>query len=299
MAVARPPSRALLTALVAVLCLIWGSTWLVIREGLADLPPFSSAAIRFAIAAVVMVAIAPLIRRREGGSAPPTWLWIASGTFNFGVSYAVVYWCEQTLPSGLVSLLWAVYPMLMAASGHLFLSGERLRRLQWVGFALGLVGMGVLFGTDVLGVGKDAWMVAAVLMISPVVSVVGTTVVKKYGEGVSSALLNRNSMFVGAAILGALAALTEGGQSLNWTSRAIFSVGYLAIVGTVATFSLYFWLLRHAPAYKLSVIAYITPGIALFLGWALADEGITSSTLLGAALILTGVVLIVRRGRSS
>jgi drug/metabolite transporter (DMT)-like permease len=268
---------------------------LVIREGLRDLPPFSSAAMRFALAAAVMVIIAPIIRRREGGSAPPRWMWVASGTLNFGASYAIVYWCEQFLPSGLVSLLWAVFPMLMAVAGHCFLAGERLRGVQWFGFGLGLAGMVLLFKTDVQRISADAWKVGAILLMSPVVSVFGTTIVKKYGEGVSSALLNRNGMFLGAAILGALAALTESHQSIEWTGRAIFSVGYLAIVGTVTTFSLYFWLLRHAPAYKLSVIAYVTPAVALFLGWALAGEPVTVFTLLGAALILMGVVLIVRR----
>lgn len=292
------PSPLVLNLVVAVLCMIWGSTWLVIREGLEDLPAFTSASARFALAGVAMIALAPVIRKREGGGAPPAWLWITVGAFNFTVSYAVVYWCEQTLPSGLVSVLWAVFPMMMAISGHLFLPGERLKGLQWLGFVAGFAGIVLLFRTDVSSF-ADGVVAGLVLLISPFVSVVGSTLVKRFGENSSSAILNRNAMLVAAACLGVLALFTERGQSVAWTGRAVFSVSYLALAGTVTTFGLYFWVLRHAPAHRLSLIAYVTPAIALALGWAVGDERVTLLTLGGAAFVLVGVLLVVRGHRTS
>lgn len=290
------PSAVRIRVLLGVLCLIWGSTWIVIKEGLRDLPPLTSAGIRFAVAAVVMVAVAGMLSRREGGTAPPWWLSVIQGTMNFAISYGLVYHAETVLPSGLVSLMWGVYPMLQALAGHHFLEGERLRRRQWIGFAVALTGLAVLFRTDVQAFGSEGVPTAMLLLLSPISVTVGTTVVKKYGCGVSSALLNRNGMLIGAVLLLVAAFVFERGAPVRWTASAIASIGYLAIMGTVVTFSLYFWLLRYAPAHKLSLITYVTPTIALVLGWTVGDEPMTGFTLLGAGLILTGIVFVVRRG---
>ncbi|MEM9488685.1 MAG: DMT family transporter, partial [Myxococcota bacterium] len=273
----------------------WGSTWLVIREGLVDLPPFTSAGVRFAVASALMLVLAALLRAREGGQNPPRWLWVSNGMLHFAVSYAVVYWCEQFLPSGLVSLLWAVYPMIVAILGHLFLPAERLSGLQWLGFVLGLAGVAVLFRTDLSSFGGDALVVGAVLFISPLVAAGATVLVKLYGRSSSSLILNRNGMILAAILLLAAGLVTESEASVEWTPRAVFSVGYLAAVGTVTSFGLYYWLLRFVPAYRLSLIAYITPPVALFLGWAVGGEPITTFTLAGAGLIVLGIILIVTR----
>ena len=292
----RPtPSPALVRGCIVLLCLIWGSTWVVIKGGLRDLPPFTSAGARFAIAALIMIGVAALFGAREGGKKPPVWLWLVQGTTNFAMSYGIVYHAETVLSSGLVSLLFGVYPMLQAAAGHYFLDEERLRPIQWLGFGVGLAGLVLLFRTDLQGFGPDGVPTALLLFLSPISVVVGTTLVKRYGGGVSSTLLNRNGMFVGAALLLGVAIALERDAVVNWTPPAIASVLYLAVIGTVLTFSLFFWLLRYAPAHRMALIAYVTPPIALFLGWAFAGETVTISTLSGAGCILCGVLLVVHR----
>ncbi|MCB9752292.1 MAG: EamA family transporter [Myxococcales bacterium] len=290
----RAPAPALMAGLIAFLCLIWGSTWLVIRGGLEDLPPFTSAGARFVVAALVMTVVAWRLRRREGGAPPPAWLWLSMGLLNFAASYGVVYWCETILPSGIVAVLWAVYPLITAGAGHLLLPGERLHGRQWAGFVFGFLGVGLLFLTDLQRFGASAIPAASILFISPLVSAAGTVLVKRYGGASSSVLLNRNAMFVGAGVLLALAWTFEADAPIAWSAAAIASILYLAIVGTVVTFGLFFWLIRHAPAYRMSLIAYITPVIALSLGWGVGAEPVTSATLAGAGLILAGVALAVR-----
>jgi len=281
--------------LLTFLCLIWGSTWLVIKEGLQDLPPFTSAGVRFMIAAIIMVGVAAVIGSREGGSKPPVWLWLVQGTTGFAMSYGIVYHAETVLSSGLVSLLFGVYPMLQAVSGHFFLAGERLGRRQWLGFLMGLAGLILLFQTDLKSFGPKGVPTGLLLFLSPISVVIGTTLVKKYGAGSRSTLLNRNAMFFGAALLLVTAMILERDAHVMWTKPAVASVLYLAVMGTVVTFSLYYWLLRTCPAHRMALIAYVTPAIALILGWAFAGEPITSFTLSGAACILLGVVMIVHR----
>jgi drug/metabolite transporter (DMT)-like permease len=291
----KPPSPAAVTLLVVVLCLAWGSTWLVIKTGLRDLPPLTSAAMRFAIAAAVMAALAPWLTRVEGGSRPPVWLWVQMGCLNIATTYGLVYCTETVLPSGVTSVLWAVFPLLMAVSSHWFLLGEKLRPGHWLGFGLGFVGVGLLFTTDLRSFGSDGVPAGLMLLLSPLAAAISTTVIKRCGGGMSATLLNRNGFAVGAAVLFAASIVQESDREITWTGNAVFSLVYLSLVGTCLTFGLYFWLLRYAPANKLSLIAFVTPCIALLLGSTLGGEPLHWHTLAGTGAIVTGVALAVRK----
>jgi drug/metabolite transporter (DMT)-like permease len=290
------PSATTINVLVALLCVLWGSTWLVIKIGLGDMGPFTGAGLRFLVAAVVMSAVAPALARREGGDPPPWWLSATMGLLNLTLSYGIVYWCETRLASGLVSILWGVFPLMVAFGGHFFLRSERLVTRQWLGFAVGFSGVFVLFAYDVHGVGWDAVPVGLVLLLSPLACAAATMVIKRHGAGVSSALLNRNALWIAAPLMLGFAGPGDG-WAVAWTTRTILSVLYLAIAGTALTFGIYFWLMRYAAANRLSLIAYVTPPIAITLGWSILDEPILPSTLGGSALILAGIVLVVRRPR--
>ena len=291
------PAPSLMVGLVGLLCVIWGSTWLVIREGLEALPPFTSAAARFAFAALLMIPVAAALSGREGGDRPPLWLVFATGSLQFAVSYGIVYWAEQYLSSALTSILWACYPLMMAAAGHVAIPGERLHRSQTIGFLAGFAGVVLLFATDISNAGPDAMRAAGVLFLSPFVVAIATVLLKRSGGGVSSLRLNRDSMVVGAAMLIVLAFAVEEPLHVTWTGPAVLSVAYLAVVGTVVAFSIYLWLLRYAPANKLAVIPYISPAVALTLGVVVADEPITVMTPAGLLMILLGVVLVTRAKR--
>lgn len=293
----RAPRPGTVVVLVALLCAVWGSTWIVIQGGLRELPPFTSAAARFLVAAAAASALAPFLARREGGGRPPFALSLAVGALNFGASYAIVYWSETRLPSGLAAVLWSVFPMLMAVAGAWFLDGERLRPRQIVGFVLGFAGVAALFATDLRTLSASAVPTGLVLLASPLVSCVGTVLLKKHGRHTSAVLVNRDAMWIGAALLAVLAFVFERDATPHWTPRAIASVVYLALIGTVLTFTLYFWLLRHVAAYRLSLISYVTPAIALALGTAFGGEVLTAWTVAGSLTILAGVVLVTLRSR--
>ena len=293
----RRPAPWVASACVALLCLVWGSTWVVIREGLDELPPLTSAAARFSLAGAAMVLLTRALRAREGGGDPPRWLWLCLGSLNFALSYGIVYVTETVLNSGLVSVLWGIFPMMMDGIGHWYLPGERVRARQALGFLIGFAGLVVLFLTDVRSFGPGAVPAALLLMLSPLVSAIGTALVKRHGTTSSSLALNRNSMLFGALLLAAAALLLEHDSPARWSAAALGSVAYLALVGTVTTFGLYFWLLRTIDANRLGLIAYVTPAVALTLGLLVRGEPVHATTIAGSALILAGVVLVVRGKR--
>lgn len=292
-AVRRGPSALVVVVAIGLLCLVWGSTWLVIREGLADLPPFRSLALRFLLAGLGFALIAPTLARLEGGRRPSLRLSLIHGLLVLALPYAIIYWVETRLPSGLVSVLWSIFPLLTAAGAHFMLPDERMVPRQWLGLLGGFAGVTLMFATDVSAFGREAIPAGLVLLLSPLLSAIGTNLLKREGGGTSSVLMNRNGMFVAVALVGVLALTTESEVASSWTPRAIFSVVYLALVGTVFAFGLYLWLLRHAPATRLSLIAYCIPVVALTLGATLGGESVGVNTIVGMVLILAGVGLVM------
>jgi drug/metabolite transporter (DMT)-like permease len=289
----RRPSLAT-AAMVALLCVVWSSTWWAIRICLEEQPPLSSCAARFLIAGLAMACIAPWLRRREQAPPPRAWLWIVCGLTNFGVGYGVLYIAETVVPSGIAAVLWAIFPLLMAGSATCFL-GETLRRAQWLGFAVSFAGIVVVFSGDLGGIEASDAGYAWLLLLSPLVAAFGTTLVKKYGSDASSVVLNRNGMLVGAALLTAWAFVREEPLAMAWTPRAILATLYLALLGTAMTFGIYFWLLRTAPASMLSLINYVIPVLAMLFAALVGDGEHGLAAWSGAGLVVLGVALVVRR----
>lgn len=287
------PRPLVVPALIALLCLIWGSTWWAIRVCLEVQPPLSSAALRFLVAGAAMAALAPALRRVDRAPPPPAWLWLATGTLSFAGSYGVLYVAEQTVPSGAAAVLWAVFPLLMASSGVAWL-GETLAARQWLGFLVSFAGIVTVFGSD-LGGGVGG---ALLLLVSPVISAIGTTLVKKFGRGTSSVLLNRNGMLFGALLLAAAAAANESPLHVQWTWRAAAATLYLAVPGTAVTFGAYFWLLQRVPASRLALISYVTPVLAVALGALVGDGAFGAPLAAGTLLVVAGIALVVQKGKA-
>lgn len=283
--------------LIALLCAIWGSTWLVIKKSLVDLPPLTSAAARMTVAALCMILIARPMQRLEGGTKAPRWLAAVFGVGQFTISFAIIYVCERVLPSGLAAVLWSVYPLLIALGGNLMLASERLSARQWAGFLLGFFGVAWLFQTDVRSLGQDGVPTALLLLVSPVVVAASTLLIKKHGAGVSSGMLNRDALCIGSVLLWLLVLLFERDAEARWTGQAIFAVGYLALLGTVTTFGIYFWLMRTVTAWRMSLISYVTPALSLLLQVLFEDAPVAAHTVVGLALILggTGLATLGRR----
>jgi drug/metabolite transporter (DMT)-like permease len=286
------PASVRLAAAFVAMCLIWGTTWLVIRWGLQDAPPLTSLFGRTLVAALVMV---PAARWLEPGGTPPPvrWLVVSTGTLSFGLSYTVVYLTGSTLPSGLSAVLWATYPFFLAVLARVFL-GEQLGPRKLAGLATAFGGIAVLYTVDVRALGPDALWAGLLFLLSPIASAANTIFVKRAGSGASSARLTRDALWVGACWTGLFAFLWESPLEVVWTPRAAVSVVWLAVMGTALGFALWFWALDRMPASRHALVSYISPVIALLLGTAIGGEPFTATIALGTALVLGGVVLAFR-----
>jgi drug/metabolite transporter (DMT)-like permease len=285
----------LYAATIAVLVVIWGTTWAAIRIGLRGVPPFTGAAIRFAVAVTVLFAIAPKFRVVWGKAPRERTLWAINGVLFFCVSYGIVYWAEQWVPSGLSAVLFASFPLMVAILAHFALPGERLTPPAALGVLLGFAGVATIYSEDFALLGGRQVAVAALLFLaSPIACAIANVYVKKWGRDVHPISLTAGSMLVGTVVLGSIAVATESDVPKTFDAVSIGCILYLAVFGTAVTFGLYFWLLKQLPATKVALIAYGTPVVAMTVGCLFLDEPLTARVLVGGASVLAGTWIASR-----
>lgn len=287
-------SRSLTYAALAVLILIWGTTWAVIRIGLRGLPPFTGVAMRFGIAAIVLFAVARAFGVRPDRDRRARVLGAVNAALAFSLSYGVVYWAEQWVPSGLASVLFSTFPLMVAGLAHFALPGERLQLASAAGILVGFLGVLVIFSEDLAALGgQQAVTASIVFLLSPLAAAVANVVVKRWGKGVHPLSLTAPPMAATAVIMGVLAVIFERGRQLSFDASSVGALLYLAIAGTAVTFFLYFWLLDRMPATRLSLITYGIPVVAVTVGTLGLGEPFTGRMFMGSGLVLVGVSLAV------
>ena len=279
-----------------VLCGIWGSTWLFIKLGLADLPPFTFASIRFIIAVAIVFSIIR-IRRLALPRARADWILLAvTGILSFGFNYGLVFWGEQYITSGLAALLQATTPAFGLVIAHYNLPGERLSWTKIGGVVLGVFGVAVVFSNQLAVAGRQALAGCIALMLSSVAVAYSNVLVKKHGKKLNPAIMTFGQMLFGLLLL-LVASITFEGNPLryHWTPMAVIALFYLAIVGSVIAFLLYYWLILNMDVTKSMLIALVTPVVAVILGMIVLNEEFGWRTLAGGAMIMLGIAFIVVR----
>jgi len=279
-----------------VLCGIWGSTWLFIKLGLADLPPFTFAGIRFVISCAIIFAIIR-IRGLELPRARRDWTLLAvTGILSFGLNYGLVFWGEQHISSGLAALLQATLPAFGLVFAHFHLPGERLSWTKIGGVVLGVCGVAVVFSNQLAVAGRQALAGCVALILSAAFAAYSNVLVKRYGKKLNPAIMAAGQMFFGLLLLFAVGIPMEGNPfRFHWTPIAVMSLIYLAVVGSVIAFLLYYWLVQNMDVTKSMLIALVTPVVAVILGMLVLNEEFGWRTLAGGAMIMLGIALIVVR----
>ena len=281
-----------------VLCCIWGSTWLFIKIGLADLPPLTFAGIRFVLASLILTLLV-LARRARWPRTRSEWTLIAVvGVLQFCLNYGLVFWGEQYISSGLAAVLQSTFPAFGLVIAHLYLPQERLTPLRVVGVLLGVFGVGVIFSNQLSIAGKMALLGSVALVLSALFGSYGNVLVKAYGAKIDPQILAAGQMVFGLVPLLTIGIATEGNPlKLHWTTMAVVSLLYLVVVGSVVAFALYYWLLRNMDVTNTMLIALVTPVVAVLLGMIVLHEKLNWRLLAGGACIISGLALIVFRKR--
>ncbi|WBQ05720.1 EamA family transporter [Kribbella sp. CA-293567] len=298
-AATKPASAAMIWSALAVVYVVWGSTYLGIRVVVdARIPPMLGMSARFLVAAVLLAAFLALrsgtsrlrVTRRELlGAGVVGLLLLAFG--NGAVAIA-----EQTVPSGLAALLIAAVPLwlMLLRVG----SGERPRPLTWLGVLIGFGGAALL---ALSGGDTTAKPLSVAILVAGTISwAVGSRYSPRLGLPRDPLVATLYEMAIGGAAMALIGVLRgEPGRlhldeihSSGWVALA-----YLVVFGSLLAYSAYSYLLANAPISLIGTYAYVNPVVAVFLGWLVLSEQVTAKILIGGAVVVLGVALVVSAER--
>ncbi|MDP9246081.1 MAG: EamA family transporter [Chloroflexota bacterium] len=280
-----------------VMVLLWGSTWAAIKIGVAQVPPYLFAFER-AVAVSVILTIAVVVLRHSFPRTRTALLASAvAGLFNIGTSWALIFWAEQFVPSGLVAVFGAMAPVWTAILAHFFVRGDRLSRLKVAALVLGLVGTALLVGAPAPSEGPNALLATALLAIMPISWAVAAILIARFLSRESPIAVVGVGTWVGAAFLLPFA-LSQAGEPQHWTASSMSAFAYLVIGGSCVGLVLNAWLFRKLRPTTVTLSQVLIPTQALLIGALALGEEFTVRMLAGAALVVSAVAINARAGGS-
>ncbi|MGC8594550.1 MAG: DMT family transporter [Candidatus Kryptoniota bacterium] len=285
------PSKLKLISGYLLICLIWSTTWLGIKISTFSFPPFFSAGFRFMIATALLLIILKVKKFKYKFNIHELIFLVLVGLGSFSIPYGLVYWAEQRLASGLTAVTFAVMPFFAAILSSIFLKTDRLTLQKTLGIVIGFAGLTYIFWGDLKLGSLDTVEGMTAVVCSSFLNASVAVSVKRYGKNIDPVYINLVPMLFGGITLLLSSALLENWKTVRFDLFPTLSVLYLAVFGSVTAFVIYFYLLKHMSVVLLSMTSFITPVLALFFGYVTLNENLPAGTLLGAALILSGVLI--------
>jgi drug/metabolite transporter (DMT)-like permease len=277
------------------ICLVWGTTYLAIRIGVAELPPMLFAGFRWLVAGLLMTILLNL----RGYTLPRLnelkHLAIV-GILLIGVANGLVVVAEQWLPSGLTALILSSLPFWVVGLESLLPKGPKINWLILTGLFLGTAGVILIFAKDLNVTVAFNTLLGAVCLLGGVVSWSVGSLYWKYKPTKVRPLMGAAVQMLIAGILQTLLGFILGEQnSFILTQNGFLALGYLILFGSILGYASYIYSITNLPLSLVSTYAYVNPIIALILGWYFLDETLTLTVFIAAGLILIGVA-VVKRG---
>jgi drug/metabolite transporter (DMT)-like permease len=289
----RPTWKTLLAF--AIIYFVWGSTFLAIRVGVREVPPFLLAAMRFLIAGLVLYGWT----MAQGERSPNVRQWMSAfllAVLIFVLDYGLLFWAEQRVPSGIAAVMMATIPVFMALSEIIFLRTQRLTIRLALALLIGIGGVAVLMSHSLnLGAEPIDTAGAVALIVAAMSWSVASALTRKLPLPSSKVVSSGAQMLAGGVLLALTsAALGEFRNFHPWTvSRAAWlALLYLIVAGSIVAFTAYVWLIHHESPTKVGTYAYVNPVVAVLLGYFLGGETLGLRTILGTLFVLVSVVVI-------
>jgi drug/metabolite transporter (DMT)-like permease len=290
------PSRLALFLAFAAIYLIWGSTYLAIGFGVAAIPPFLLAGIRFVVGGLSFIAWA----WSQNAERPTPFHWVTTaciGVLMAAGGNGLVSWALQTVQSGLGALLVSLVPLWVILIDWVKPSGRRPPGRVLLGLALGFGGVALLISPPGVGIGQINPVGAATIIVAGLLWASGSVYSRHAPQPTSQAMSSGMQMVGGGAVLLGFSALTGEFDQMDWATvptRAWAAWVYTTVFGSVA-YGSYLWLLKASTPAKAATYAYVNPVIALLLGYLLGDEVLTLWTMGCSAVVVAAVLLVVSR----
>jgi len=273
---------------------MWGSTFLLIKVAVPTVPAFSMAAVRGLLAAAMLGAVITVTRRgREATRA--SWVpAVVLGTVSGWLPNVLTAWALLRLTSADAGMLSAAGPIFVVILAHFFLKSERIRAAQLVGVVLGFIGVGLIIGFDPESI-RTGDIYGRLAMVAVALSYAAGTVYSRWIGPQDAPRLAMRQQLVAGAFTVPIAFVIEQPWTIRPEPVAILAIAGLAVWASAIPIWLYFRLIAHAKAVTVSLVAYLTPAVAVILGVLVLGEKLEPTAALGLLVVFIGVAVATRR----
>jgi drug/metabolite transporter (DMT)-like permease len=290
----RPAAWKTLLAF-AIIYFVWGSTFLAIRVGVREVPPFLLASMRFLTAGLVLYGW----MLAKGERSPSVRQWLSASLLAlliFVFDYGLLFWAEQRVASGVAAVMMAIIPVFMALSEIVILRTQRLSLRLALALLIGIAGVAVLVSRSLNLGGAPIDRVGAIALIFASVSwSIASVLTRKLPLPSSKVMSSGVQMLAGGAMLALAAGLLgefRGFRPSGVSREAWLALLYLIVAGSIVGFTAYVWLIHHESPTKVGTYAYVNPVVAVLVGYFLGGEALGLRTVLGTLFVLISVVVI-------
>lgn len=276
----------------ALMCILWGFTWMYLKISLQDMPIYKGLSIRFIFAGVIFWIVYFINREKVKLSKDLKRVYALFTLFNFSLCYYLTYWGTKFVFSNLGAILWGLLPLCVAFMAHFYLPDDKLTNRKSAGMVIGLMGTILLFyNKDMLGQGQTSIGILAILL-SVVLAAWPNVHLKMQKNKINPYHLNAVGMTISGLIFLVFAMIFENQATIPLDVKNIFAIFFLTVPGTVVTWGIYIWLFNHLPVTQISYTAFYPPIIATFVGWVFLDEALPFLAILGSTFIILGGYLV-------
>jgi drug/metabolite transporter (DMT)-like permease len=283
----------------AIIYLVWGSTYLAIRIGVREVPPFLLAGIRFLAAGLVLYGWTTARGERQPNGRE----WASASLLAimfFVLDYGLLFWAEQRVPSGMAAIMMATIPVFIALAEIILLQTQRLTFRLGLALLIGMGGVAVLMSHSLnLGGAPINTVGALALIVASMSWGVSSVLARRLPQPPSKIMSSGSQMLAGGVFLVLTAAVLGEFRGFHpWTvsREAWLSLLYLIVAGSIIAFTAYLWLIHHVSPTKVGTYAYVNPVVAVLVGYFLGGEALGLRTILGAVFILISVLVITTTG---
>jgi drug/metabolite transporter (DMT)-like permease len=290
------PSTFKAYAAIFTVYIVWGTTLGAMRIGVETIPTALLPCLRFTIAGLILLAFC-LLRGEKIPNRQEIRTHFIVGALLFSFSNALAAWTVQHMSTGLSGLLVATTPFWMLWLSSRIPPRERIAPQAILGIAIGFLGMFILLLPQLSNIGNTSLLFWASVIVSIVTTFfwsVGSIYARKHPTPTSSLLMSigLQNLFAGLLLVPFCLLTVDNWQAIHPSAASLMALGHLIVLGTIAATSCYLYTLKNMPISVTSTFAYVTPVITVLFGWLFLHEPLTSPTIIGSAVILSGVMVV-------
>lgn len=278
-----------------VVCIAWGTTYLALRIGVLEFPPFLFSALRQIIAGILLVGGLFLFGKIKMPHKSVLINQAIGGFFMITLGNGLVGWAEVHVPSGVAAVICSMVPIWVILINLVIAKDEKPTFPIVMGLAIGLSGIILIFGENLSGFAVSGYVWGVILIVIANLGWAGGSIWMKRKNQESNPFLNAGlQMLFGGLLLLPVSAVFDDFQTIQWSNNVIYSLLYLILIGSVAAYACYSYAIKKLPVTIVTLYAYINPIVAVLLGWAVLGETLNLRVGIAIGVTLVGIYIVNR-----